>query len=105
MKDRIEKKSKSLKSAIERYNEYKHFVDCYKSSNNLDAYVDHIHNTSKSLSKSLLEKYEQMIYDYKRGNIEPLLSNLYDRLLAADEYKEKVSNELKVLLREYENKT
>jgi hypothetical protein len=105
MKDRIEKKSKSLKSAIERYNEYKRFVDCYKSNNNLDAYIEHIRSSTKSLSKNLLEKYDQMIDCYKCGNIEPLLSNLYDRLLAADEYKEKVSNELKVLLREYENKT
>ena len=99
-KDALNKKRKSLKLAIERYNEYKHFVDVYKNTKSLDEYVEHIRKISTTLSEGLMEHYERMIGTYKDGNSSPLLSNLYDRLLAADEYKQKITEELKSLLRE-----
>lgn len=99
-KEALSKKRKSLKLAIERYNEYKHFVDVYKTNKSLDEYVEHVRRISTTLSESLVEHYERMICSYKEGNSGPLLSNLYDRLLAADEYKQKITEELKSLLRE-----
>lgn len=99
-KEALNKKRKSLKLAIERYNEYKRFVDVYKTNKSLDEYVEHIRRISTTLSESLIEHYERMICTYKEGNNGPLLSNLYDRLLAADEYKQKITEELKSLLRE-----
>ena len=99
-KEALNKKRKSLKLAIERYNEYTHFVDVYKTNKSLDEYVEHVRRISTTLSESLVEHYERMICTYKEGNNEPLLSNLYDRLLAADEYKQKITEELKSLLRE-----
>lgn len=99
-KDSLGKKNKSLKLAIERYNTYKKFADAYKSTNKLTDYVEHIRSTSTNLSEGLLTHYESMIYSYEHGNPSPLLENLFDRLLAADEYKTKVAEELKSLLRE-----
>ena len=99
-KEALNKKRKSLKLAIERYNEYKRFVDVYKTNKSLDEYIEHIRRISTTLSESLIEHYERMICTYKEGNSGPLLSNLYDRLLAADEYKQKITEELKSLLRE-----
>lgn len=99
-KEALNKKRKSLKLAIERYNEYKRFVDVYKNNKSLDEYVEHVRRISTTLSESLVEHYERMICTYKEGNSGPLLSNLYDRLLAADEYKQKITEELKSLLRE-----
>ena len=99
-KEALNKKRKSLKLAIERYNEYKRFVDVYKTNKSLDEYVEHIRRISTTLSEGLIEHYERMICTYKEGNNGPLLSNLYDRLLAADEYKQKITEELKSLLRE-----
>lgn len=99
-KEALNKKRKSLKLAIERYNEYNHFVDVYKTNKSLDEYVEHIRRISTTFSESLIEHYERMICTYKEGNSGPLLSNLYDRLLAADEYKQKITEELKSLLRE-----
>ena len=99
-KEALNKKRKSLKLAIERYNEYKRCVDVYKTNKSLDEYVEHIRRISTTLSESLIEHYERMICTYKEGNSGPLLSNLYDRLLAADEYKQKITEELKSLLRE-----
>ena len=99
-KEALNKKRKSLKLAIERYNEYKRFVDVYKTNKSLDEYVEHIRRISTTLSESLIEHYERKICTYKEGNSGPLLSNLYDRLLAADEYKQKITEELKSLLRE-----
>lgn len=99
-KEALNKKRKSLKLAIERYNEYKRFVDVYKTNKSLDEYVEHVRRISTTLSESLVEHYERMICTYKEGNSGPLLSNLYDRLLAADEYKQKITEELKSLLRE-----
>ena len=99
-KEALSKKRKSLKLAIEQYNEYKRFVDVYKTNKSLDEYIEHIRRISTTLSESLIEHYERMICTYKEGNSGPLLSNLYDRLLAADEYKQKITEELKSLLRE-----
>ena len=99
-KEALNKKRKSLKLAIERYNEYKRFVDMYKTNKSLDEYIEHIRRVSTTFSESLIEHYERMICTYKEGNSDPLLSNLYDRLLAADEYKQKITEELKSLLRE-----
>ena len=99
-KEALNKKRKSLKLAIERYNEYKRFVDVYKTNKSLDEYIEYIRRITTTLSESLIEHYERMICTYKEGNSCPLLSNLYDRLLAADEYKQKITEELKSLLRE-----
>ena len=99
-KETLNKKRKSLKLAIERYDEYKHFVDTYKATKSLDEYIAYIRRISTTLSDNLLENYEKMIAVYNNGNHEPLLSNLYDKLLAADEYKYKITEELKSLLRE-----
>lgn len=97
MKDALARKNKSVKAAIERYNTYARFVEAYTKTKSLDAYANHVrlsHNGEYS------EMYEHMLYCYDHGNSEPLLSNLYDRLLAADEYKKKVTEELRALLRE-----
>lgn len=100
MKDKLSKKNKSLKLAIERYNLYKEFVDTYNKTKSLDNYVQHIMATRSSMSEGVAQHYESIIHSYKHGNVTPLLTNLYDRLLAADEYRNKVANELKSLLRE-----
>jgi predicted solute-binding protein len=100
MNSKLDKKSKSLKLAIEKYNEYKSFVDVYNKTKSLDSYIEFINKTINTLSEDLSERYEKMIYIYNNGNKEPLLSNLYDRLLAADENKNKIADELKALLRE-----
>lgn len=96
----LNKKNKSLKLAIERYNTYKAFVDTYKTTKSLSDYAEHVRRTTASLSEDLAAHYESMIYSYEHGNVSPLLENLYDRLLAADEHKVKVADELKSLLRE-----
>lgn len=100
MNNKLSKKSKSLRQAIERYNLYTGFVEQYTKSKALDMYIDHIKSSYNTLSKDTIEHYDKLIYLYKHGNYEPLLSNLYYRLLAADEYKRKVAEELKSLLRE-----
>lgn len=100
MNDKLSKKSKSLKQAIERYNLYEKFIQQYTKDRSLDDYVEHIRLTANTLSENMAEHYEQLIRSYQLGNCNPLLSNLYDRLLAADEYKNKVAEELATLLRE-----
>ena len=100
MKDKLIKKNKSLKLAIERYDMYKNFVQLYKKTKSLDEYVTHVRSAYTGLSEETTQKYEFMIYWYNHGNPEPLLSNLYGKLLAADEYKTKTANELKSLLKE-----
>lgn len=96
----LTRKNKSLKLAIERYNAYKKFVDLYKSTKSLNAYAAYIRATETNMNEGLVQYYESLIRSYESGNFEPLLSHLYDRLLAADEHKTKVSNELKMLLKE-----
>lgn len=98
MEDKISKKSKALKLAIERYNMYKRFADSYKETKSLEEYIDHIKQTNSSIK--LAESYEPLFRSYEYGNVEPLLSHLFERLLAADEYKTKLAKELKTLLRE-----
>lgn len=98
MNDKLLKKSKSLKSAIERYNMYKKFVDQYSHSSSLDNYIEFINENRGTMSESLNERYDKMILQYNYGNKEPLLSNLYDRLLAADDYRNKLAAEVKSLL-------
>lgn len=98
--DALFRKNKSLKQAIERYNMYRKYIDLYKATKLLDDYAEYIISTTKSMNKDLAQYYEAMIHSYRNGNSEPLLSNLYDRLLSADEYRNKVSEELKTLLKE-----
>jgi hypothetical protein len=100
MKDKLIKKSKSLKSAIEKYNQLKLFVDHYNKTHSLDLYIEHLNQSSGNISIATNEHYERMIFLYNSGNKEPLLSYLYDRLLAADDYKNKLAEELKLVLRE-----
>ena len=100
MKDKIASKNKSLKSAIERYNTYKRFVDNYKRTKSLEEYITHLSLTTANLSAESHERFESMIRSHELGNDEPILSHMYERLLAADEYKRKVADELKSLLRE-----
>ena len=99
-KEALSKKNKSLKMAIERCNMYKQFVETYKESKSLDEYATHIKMLSANASESTIAHYDEMINSYKHGNDAPLLSNLYDRLLAADEYQVKLSHELKDMLKE-----
>lgn len=100
MNEKLTKKSNSLKQAIEKYNMYKRFVDTYKNTNSLDEYITHVRLTTANAGDSLIKHYESLINSYNRGNVEPLLSNLYERLLAADENKNKIADELKAMLRE-----
>ena len=98
MEDKISKKSKALRLAIERYNMYQKFANIYKETNKLDDYIEHVKQTSSN--SSLIDHYESLFRSYEYGNVEPLLSNLFERLLAADEYKNKLAKELKTLLKE-----
>lgn len=100
MKDKLAKKNHDLKLAIERYNLYAELINKYKETGSLDDYVSHLKSTLNNLSESSSQYYDRIIYSYKCGNCEPLLSNLYDKLLAADESKRKVSEDLKLLLKE-----
>lgn len=104
MKEKLAKKNKSLKSAIERYNTYSRFIESYAKTKSLDEYAEYVRLTMGNSADGLSEHYERLLYSYEHGYPDALLSNLYDRLLAADEYKKKVTEELKALLREYEGK-
>jgi hypothetical protein len=97
----IANKHNALKSAIDKYNDYNYYVELYNSTKSLESYIDYIHNNTNGISKSSLEHYEKIIKQYYDGNVEPLLLNLYDKLLAADECKTRTANELNSLLREY----
>lgn len=99
MNQNLNKKSNSLKNAIDRYNTFKKFVDLYKSTESLDEYVEYIKSTSVNISENMSDYYDSIIGSYKRGNSEPLLSNLYNRLLDADERKNKIAEELKQVLK------
>ena len=94
----LDKKSKSLKQAIERYNMFKDFIDEFNSSHKMNKYIIHINNTSQQMSESMKQYYNKLITSYDDGDYEPLLSNLYNRLLDADEHKEKIALELKSML-------
>jgi len=98
--DALTRKNKSLKSAIERYKTYKNFVEVYKFTKSLDSYAEYIRGEISSVKEGIADYYKSMISSYENGNSEPLLAHLYDRLLAADEHKRKVSDELKLLLKE-----
>lgn len=100
MKDELLKKNEKLKRAIEKYHLYKQFIDEYNSTKSLDGYIEHIRNSMSSLSKGLVEYYEKLINLHNNGNSDQLLSHLYDRLLCADDDKNKIAEELKTLLRE-----
>ena len=50
-------------------------------------------------SNDTLVYYEGLIKEYESGNHEPLLTNLYNKLLAADECKTKTAEDLKSYLR------
>ena len=96
--ENLDKKKKSLKSAIDRCVMYESFVNEYKEKKTMNLYVKHIKDTMHTLSESMADHYNTMISQYKRGNVEPLLSNLYDRLLFADENKTRLAEELKSML-------
>ena len=104
MNKELDRKSKCLKLAIERYNMLKEFIDEYNSSHIMTKYINHINSTSHTLSESMKQYYDKLIASYNDGNYEPLLSNLYNRLLDADEHKSKVASELKSMLNSYESK-
>lgn len=98
MKDELLKKNKSLKKAIEKYNMYKRFVDLYNRNKSLDEYINHIRLSNANAGDDVIMHYENMIRSHDNGNDEPLLTNLYNKLLAADDDKNKLSNELKTVL-------
>lgn len=100
MKELINKKTKTLKLAIEKYNMYKRFADKYNESKSLEEYINHILLINANASTDVLVKYESMIRLYRNGDDSQLLNNLFEHLLNADEYKTKVADELKALLRE-----
>lgn len=107
MKDIIERKSKSLKAAIDRYNTYKRFIDSYKKTKRLDDYITYIRLNMSSMSESVAKYYEKIISDSERGESAKLITNLFDKYLDAAEHKDKVSDELKSVLSEvkHESKT
>ena len=49
MEDRLSKKSKRLKIAIENYNKYKSFADDYSKTHSLDKYISHIMEDSHNV--------------------------------------------------------
>jgi len=99
MNKELDRKNKSLKLAIERYNTLKEFIDEYNEKKSLCKYVEHIRCGYSNMSESMKQYYDKLITSYNAGNHEPLLSNLYNRLLDADEHKSKVASELKTLLK------
>lgn len=99
MKDILEKKSKKLKSIIDEYNTYSHFADIYKKTGSLYEYIDFIKDSSHSMTISLNERYTRLIMIYNTGNHQPLLSNLYERILALDEQRKCISDDIRNLLR------
>ena len=100
MEDKLSKKSKRLKIAIENYNKYKSFADTYAKTHSLDDYIEFIREDSKNMTVSLYEKYVKLIMHYKNGNHQPLLSNLYERILALDELRSSIARDVKSLLSE-----
>lgn len=98
-KQSLSKKSRTLKLAIERFNMYKRFVDTYNKSKSLDEYINHLSLVNVNASNDTLIYYEGLIKEYELGNHEPLLTNLYNKLLAADECKTKTAEDLKSYLR------
>lgn len=98
--NKLGKKSSSLKSAIERYKCLTKFVDVYKATKSLDEYIDHLRSGFCGLSDDTIAHYESMFIKYSNGDDGPLLFDLYNKLLSADEYKNKLCTELKTLLRE-----
>lgn len=98
-KQSLSKKSRTLKLAIERFNMYKRFVDTYNKSKSLDEYINHLSLVNVNASNDTLVYYEGLIKEYESGNHEPLLTNLYNKLLAADECKTKTAEDLKTYLR------
>lgn len=100
MKDKIANKNKALKSAIERYSKYKRFVDNYNYSKSVDEYITYLSLSMANSSDEAKNKFDSMVRSHKLGNDEPIVSHMYERLLAADEYQRKVADELKSLLKE-----
>lgn len=100
MEDRLSKKSKRLKIAIENYNKYKSFADDYSKTHSLDKYISHIMEDSHNMTTGLSEKYMRLIMSYNNGNYQPLLSNLYERILALDELRKSIASDIKTLLSE-----
>ena len=99
-KDKLSKKRDSLKSAIERYNLYNSFVKSYNATNSLDAYILYIKSLCENCSDNLVKKYTDMIDTYNNGDNSTLLSHLFNKLLAADEDKNRIANEIKLMLSE-----
>lgn len=100
MEDKLSKKSKRLKIAIENYNKYKSFADSYAITHSLDEYISYIKEDTSNMTISLNEKYSRLIWHYNNGNHQPLLSNLYERILALDELKNNIASDIKILLSE-----
>lgn len=100
MEDKLSKKSKRLKIAIDNYNMYKGFADTYAKTHSLEDYIKFIREDTQNMTISLNEKYAKLILHYNNGNHQPLLSNLYERILALDELRNSIANDIKVLLSE-----
>lgn len=100
MEDKLSKKIKRLKIAIENYNKYKSFADSYAKTHSLDDYISFIKEDTPNMAISLNEKYNKLIWHYNNGNHQPLLSNLYERILALDELRKSIASDVKILLSE-----
>lgn len=100
MEDKLNRKSKRLKIAIENYNRYKSFADAYEKTHSLDDYISFIKEDTQNMTISLNEKYNKLIMQYNNGNHQPLLSNLYERILALDELRRNIASDVKTLLSE-----
>ena len=55
---------------------------------------------SHNMTTGLSEKYMRLIMSYNNGNYQPLLSNLYERILALDELRKSIASDIKTLLSE-----
>lgn len=100
MDEKLSKKSKRLKIAIENYNLYKGFADKYAKTHSLNDYIQFIKEDFKNMPASLREKYNKLILHYGNGNHQPLLSNLYERILSLDELQKSIASDIKALLSE-----
>lgn len=100
MEDKLSKKSKRLKIATENYNKYKSFADSYAKTHSLDDYISFIKEDTHNMTISLNEKYNKLIWHYNNGNHQPLLSNLYERILALYELRKSIASDIKILLSE-----
>ena len=83
-----------------KINELKNNIKVGFPIHSLDKYISHIREDSHNMTAGLSEKYMRLIMSYNNGNYQPLLSNLYERILALDELRKSIASDIKTLLSE-----